>query len=125
MITVKDWMSKPVITAKTEDTVFDVVKTMAKHDIGSIIITADGKKPEGIITERDVIKKVIATGKDPKSTRAKDIMTGKVLTVDVKTSLLEISNLMTKNMMRRMVVVEKGNMIGIVTSRDLVQLMAG
>jgi CBS domain-containing protein len=125
VITVKDWMSKPVITAKTEDTVFDVVKTMAKHDIGSIIITADGKKPEGIITERDVIKKVIATGKDPKSTRAKDIMTGKVLTVDVKTSLLEISNLMTKNMMRRMVVVEKGNMIGIVTSRDLVQLMAG
>lgn len=125
MITVKDWMSKPVYTIKTGSTILEAARRMADHNIGSIIISDDGKHPDGILTERDVLKRVIAQDKDPKTTLVENIMTKKVMTVDVDTSLLEISKIMTKNLLRRIIVTEKGKMIGIVTSRDLLQLMAG
>ncbi|MBD3209626.1 CBS domain-containing protein [Candidatus Woesearchaeota archaeon] len=125
MITVKDWMSKPIISVKPGTTVQEAADIMAKHNIGSMLVSEDGKKAKGIVTERDILKKILAAQQDPKAVKVEQIMTKKVITVDVKTSLLEISKIMTKNIMRRIVVTEKGNMIGIVTARDLLQLMAG
>lgn len=125
MITVKDWMSKPVLTIKTGATVLEAAKKMASHNIGSIIISDDGKTPKGILTERDILKDIIAREENPADIKVEDIMTKKVLSVDVGTSLLEISKIMNKNSLRRIIVTHKDEMIGIVTSRDLLQLMAG
>lgn len=125
MITVKDWMSKPVTMIKPEKTVFEACEKMNKNNIGSIIISSDGKKVDGILTERDVLRKIIGDNVDPKATKVEDVMTKKVVTVDISASLLEISKIMTKNLMRRIVVLENGKVSGIVTSRDLLQLMAG
>ena len=125
MITVKDWMSKPIISMKPGASMQEAIDMMAKHNIGSVLISKDGKKPSGIITERDLLKKILAAKADPSKLKVDDVMTKKVLTVDVNNSLLEISKIMTKNIMRRIVVTEKGEMIGIITSRDLLQLMAG
>ena len=125
MITVKDWMSKPVLTTKPGTSVLEAAKKMTKHNIGSIVISEDGKKPLGIITERDVLKKVIAQKVDAEKTNVDEIMTKKPLSVDVETSLLDISKIMNKNSLRRILVTQKDEMIGIVTSRDLLQLMAG
>ena len=125
MITVKDWMSKPVITVKSGTTVQEAAVTMAKHNVGSIVISDDGKTAKGIITERDLLKKVLGAKQDPAALSVDDIMSKKVVTVEASTSLLEISKIMTKNIMRRVLVTEKDKFIGIVTSRDLLQLMAG
>lgn len=125
MITVKDWMSKPVMTVKPGITVQEAAQVMAKHNIGSVVISNDGKTLDGIITERDILKDLIAQGQDPKTIKVEEMMTKKVLTVDSDTSLLEISKIMSKNNLRRIIITEKGKMIGIVTSRDLLQLMAG
>jgi CBS domain-containing protein len=125
MITVKDWMSKPVIYVKSNASVEEAISIMAKHNIGAIIISDNGKTVDGIITERDLLKKVLAAKQDPAKIIVSDIMTKKVVSVDVSTSLLEISKIMTKNILRRVVVTEKNKFIGIVTSRDLLQLMAG
>ena len=125
MITVKDWMSKPVMSVKPDTSVQEAATTMSKHSVGSLVVSKDGKRPDGIITERDVLRKIIANKKDPEATKVEDIMTKKVVTVDVDTSLLEISKIMSKNLLRRIVVTEKDKMIGIITSRDLLQLMAG
>ena len=118
-------MSKPVLTIEPGKTILDAAKKMADHNIGGMVISKDGKKPLGIITERDILKRIIAQGKDPAATTVDDIMTKKVLSVEVETSLLEISKIMSKNGLRRILVMEKDKMIGIVTSRDLLQLMAG
>ena len=125
MITVKDWMSKPVISVKTGTTVEEAAITMAKHNVGSIIISDDGRTAKGIITERDLLKKILGAKQDPKKLNVEDIMSKKVVMVDAKSSLLEISKIMTKNIMRRVIVTENDRFIGIVTSRDLLQLMAG
>ncbi len=125
MITIKDWMSSPVITAKPDTTVFDAAKIMHKHNIGSMVVSSDGSKVEGIVTERDILYKVIAGDRDPKKTLLKDIMTKKVLTVTSDTTLLEITKIMTKNLFRRIVVVDDDKIVGIATSRDLLQLMSG
>ena len=125
MITVKDWMSKPVMTVKPGINIQEAATVMAKHNIGSVVISSDGKTLDGIITERDILKRIIAQGQDPKTVNVEDMMTKKVLTVESDTSLLEISKIMSKNNLRRVIVTQKGKMIGIVTSRDLLQLMAG
>ena len=125
MITVKDWMSKPVISIKTDSTVQEAAIVMAKHNVGSIIVSDDGKTYKGIITERDLLKKVLGAKQDPATLKVEEIMSKNVVTVDVNTSLLEISKIMTKNIMRRVLIMEKDRFIGIVTSRDLLQLMAG
>ena len=125
MITVKDWMSKPVMTIKPNASVHEAATTMSKHSVGSLVVSRDNKRPDGILTERDVLRKIIANRKDPDATKVEDIMTKKAVTVDVDTSLLEISKIMSKNLLRRIVVTEKDKMIGIITSRDLLQLMAG
>ena len=125
MITVKDWMSKPVISVKTGASVQEAAGIMAKHNVGSIIVSDDGKTYKGIVTERDLLKKVLGAKQDPADLKVEDIMSKKVVAVDVNTSLLEISKIMTKNIMRRVLVTENGKFIGIVTSRDLLQLMAG
>ncbi len=125
MITIKDWMSTPVITIKPGVSVYEAAVIMDRHNIGSIIISTDGKKPEGIITERDLLRKIVAQDKDAKQVKVEEIMTKKVITVESDTSLLEISKMMTKNVFRRIIVMENNEMIGIATSRDLLQLMSG
>lgn len=125
MITVKDWMSKPVINVRPGTSVQEAGEIMAKHNIGSIIVSKDGKHVDGIITERDFLKKVLAAKINPEKATVEDIMTKKVMVVDINTSLLEISKIMTKNILRRVIVTENDKMTGIVTARDLLQLMAG
>lgn len=124
MITVEEWMSKPVITVDPRMNIYDVVKLMNKKHIGSVVVSDDGIKAKGILTERDIMSKVIGQKLDPETTQADKIMTKKVMTVKLNTSLLEISKIMSKNELRRIVVVENNKMVGIVTSRDLLQLMA-
>ncbi len=118
-------MSSPVITVEPTMNIFDAAITMDRHNIGCLIISKDGKKAEGIITERDILRKIVAQDRDAKSVPVSEIMTKNVITVESDTSLLEISKMMTKNVFRRIVVTKDGELIGIATSRDLLQLMSG
>lgn len=124
MITVKDWMSRPVVVVKSDASVADAAGVMSRHNIGAVVVSDDGKKPKGIITERDFLIKVVQGRIDPEETTVDKIMSKKVMSVDVKTSLLEITKIMSKNAVRRLLVTDHGEMVGIVTSRDLLELMA-
>lgn len=115
-------MSQPVITAEPGDTVTVVAKLMDKHNIGSIVIV-DKQKIHGIVTERDIIRKVIAQDKDPHFVKASDVMTANVRTADIDASIMEIAANMKKHTMRRIVVVKEGAPVGIITSRDLIGLL--
>lgn len=123
MIRIIDYMSKPAITEQKESSIRQAVIKMDKHNIGSLIIT-ENKKPIGIMTERDVFRKAIAKKLDLDKTAVERIMTKGVMTVTEVATLLEVASLMKKQDMRRIVVVNmKGEVIGIVTSKDLIDLL--
>jgi CBS domain-containing protein len=123
MIKTAEYMSKPVITADKDVSVLDIVRLMNRHNIGSVMLM-DGSQLAGIITERDVLRKVISQEDNPAEITASDIMTVDVQTVQEDASVMEISGKMKEHTMRRIVVVDDNNKpIGIVTSRDLIGLL--
>ena len=123
MIKITDYMSKPVITVKPGESIRAAVKKMDQYNIGSVIVV-DGKKPVGIMTERDILRKAIAKGLDLDKTVVEKIMTSKLQTATEDATLIEVASVMKRHTMRRIVVVsKKGDVVGIVTSKDLIDLL--
>jgi CBS domain-containing protein len=118
-IEVKDLMSSPVITITKKDTVEQAAKIMSRKNFGSIVVTDTKKKLIGIITERDIVKRIVAMNRLPSEVRVEEIMSHPVLTFAPDGDIKEAANLMKQHGIRRLVIVDKGKMVGIVTSRDL------
>ena len=119
MKTVKDIMTKKVFTAKEEDDIYSITKSMKNKNIGSCIILKN-KKPIGIITERDLTQKVLAKNLIAKKTKAKEVMSSPCSTTTPEASIFYVNKFMNKKKYKKMPVVNKiGNLIGILTQTDL------
>ena len=125
MIDIKKFMAKPVITITKDKNIETAAKLMVKKDVSCLIIVSKTKKPLGIITERDLIKKHLAEGRNHQETKVADIMTKKLFTSSPKTTIINISKLMHKCNVKRIPIVEKNKLIGIITATDIAHLMAG
>jgi CBS domain-containing protein len=114
-------MSKDVFTVSEEDNVLQVAKQMASRQFSCIVVTRM-KKPMGILTERDLIQRVIVKGIDAKKTKVKDIMSSPVVSVPPEADLVPTGELMKKKKVRRFPVTDdKGKLIGLVTESDILQ----
>jgi CBS domain-containing protein len=100
-------------------TVFDAIKLMAEKNIGALLVLSDDKLV-GLFTERDYARKIALQGKSSKETRVREIFTGVVITVKPDDSVEDCMKLMTEHRVRHLPVVEKGNVVGIVSIGDLV-----
>lgn len=120
LIMVRDVMAKNVKTVKTDDTVHAAVKKMNKFDIGSVIVTASGR-PVGIITETNIMRRIVGPRMDPATIWAKDIMTGPLITTDPNADLTEAAKLMAKNNINRLPVMEGDKLVGLLSSTDIVK----
>jgi len=112
-------MNSPVITIESKATLASAARTMVKHDIGSVLVV-EGKKPVGIITERDVTKQVIkgaAVLKEP----LRKVMTKGLVTAPPSMLIQEAFELMLKNKIRRLPILENDAIVGIVTEKDLMR----
>lgn len=114
---VGDIMKKDVKTARANDTFADVAKILHDNRISSVIVKTD-KGPAGIVTERDLVN-VVADGLDPKTVRLSDRMTTNLATVEPRTDIAEAAKLMAERGIRHLPVMEKGNLAGIISIRDL------
>jgi CBS domain-containing protein len=114
---VGDIMKKDVKTAGTNDTFADVAKILHDNRISSVIVKTE-KGPAGIVTERDLVN-VVADGLDPKTVRLSDRMTTDLATVEPRTDIAEAAKLMAERGIRHLPVMEKGNLAGIISIRDL------
>ena len=112
-------MSKPVITVKPADLLTLAAKKMVKRDIGSVVIM-EGKKPVGIVTERDVTRQVVKGSKALK-VRAGKVMSKLNVTASTNTSVQQAFELMLENKVRRLPVLDGGKLVGIVTEKDLMR----
>lgn len=116
---VRHVMTSPVVTIDSKSTVGSAAKKMVQRDIGSIVVV-DGKKPAGIITERDITKHAVKRSsalKDP----VKKIMAKALVTAHPTMSVQQAFELMLKNKIRRLPIIEDEKMVGIVTERDLMR----
>jgi CBS domain-containing protein len=117
---VKDIMAVNVVTMTPDASVLEVSKSMAEMDIGSVIIT-DKERPVGIITESDIVRRVIAEEKDTKTTSASEIMSSPIIHVEPGTGLTEAMRVMAKSNIRRVAVLKNNSLAGIITSRDILR----
>ncbi|MDH5782970.1 MAG: CBS domain-containing protein [Candidatus Bathyarchaeota archaeon] len=120
---VKDVMTKNVITLDSSAPVKKVAELMDKHDIGCVIVMNEGK-PIGIITERDMLKRVLLQFRDPRMTRVNDIMSTPLITSNPETNVREAVRLMNERRIKKLPVVEASHLIGLLTITDLVRSLA-
>ncbi len=116
---VKKFIHKKIVALDAEQTVEKTAKTMREEQIGSVLVT-EKDEPVGIVTERDILYRVVAGGKDPGKLKLMDIMSSPLITVDANSSVKEAIALMVKNQIRRLVVKEDRKIIGVVSQRAVV-----
>lgn len=120
-VKIEDIMVKNVVTLDVSASVKEVVKNMEKNEIGSIVILKDGK-PFGIITERDIVKKVVVKDKDANKLKASDIMSTPIETGDKEMTLLDAIKILVLNRIKKLPILDdSGNLIGIISLFDLVR----
>ncbi len=119
---VKDVMSSPAVTTSENTTIDKTAQLMSNDKLGCIIITSKDGKALGIITERDLVNRVLAKNLKPSKLTAKDVMSTPLITVDPDEKLTETARRMSKLDVRRMGVVYKGNLVGIISSRDILAI---
>ena len=117
----KEVMNTPVLTIDSDAEVHKAAHIMSANNIGSLIVTQTDK-PVGIITERDILKKVVATCRDVRHVRASDIMSKNLKTADPEMDLVKAANLMIRNEIKRLPVTDDGRLVGIVTFTDLLRV---
>jgi CBS domain-containing protein len=98
----------------------DAARLMTEKHIGSLIANRDGL-PFGIITERDLMEKIVAQGADPTKVTIGEIMTAPLATIDASASLVDAARKMVEKRVKRLVVTEHDNIIGIISQTDVVQ----
>jgi CBS domain-containing protein len=119
---VKDVMSSPVITIGASETVNKVAGFMEIHKLGCIIVTEDDGRPIGIITERDLVTRVLAKNKQANQLIAKNVMTSPLITITPDETLSNAARQMSRLNVRRLGVVYKGDLVGIISSKDILAI---
>ena len=115
---VEDVMVREVVTISENASVKEAAGIMNQFEIGSIIAVRKGKAI-GIVTERDLLKRVIAEGMDAKKTRVKDIMSSPLIVIAPGTELEEALRLMFEKKIKKLVVVDQKRLIGLVSLTDI------
>jgi CBS domain-containing protein len=112
-------MTVGVVTASPDETVATALQRMIDHDIGAVVV-AEGETPVGVFTERDVTRRVL-TDPDLLSRRVGEVMSSPVVTTGPDEEIVTVFETMTARKIRRLPVVEGGQLVGILTERDLLR----
>jgi CBS domain-containing protein len=120
---VREAMSSPVVTIKENQTVVEIAKAMSKYRIGAIIVNTTDDQPIGIITERDLVYRVIAKDFFPRDMKARDVMSSPLRMVEAEMALEDVMRMMERLNIRRLGVTYKGNLVGIISDKDVLRIM--
>ena len=120
---VKDVMVKNVITIGAMSTVRRATELMDKYDLGCLVVVHKDK-PIGIVTERDLLTRVLLELRDPRKTRVSSIMSKPLVTAGPETNIHEAVSLMVKQKIKKLPVIKKGRLRGLVTLTDVVRSSA-
>ncbi len=122
MPTVKDLMTKDVLTIDASKTVGDAAALMSKNDVGDLVVM-DNNLPVGIVTERDFVRRVLAEGKTP-DIRISEIMSSPLRVIDPEAPIKEAARRMVSKGIRRLVVIKDNKLVGIITTTDFARQLS-
>ena len=118
-VIVRDIMSKDVKVVGADSSVKEVVAVMNKFNIGSIVVV-QSERPVGVISERDILRRVVEPSLAPETLTARQVMTSPVFTIRETATVDEAAKLMAKKRVRKLPVMSKEELVGIVTFTDIV-----
>jgi len=120
IILVRDIMAKNVKTVRTDDSALEAVAKMNKFDVGSVIVT-NNNRPVGIITSKNILTRIVEPRIDASMVRAKDIMSAPLITIEPDISLEDAAKLMAQKKVKKLVVMDRDKLLGILSTSDLVR----
>lgn len=121
---VSDLMSKDVATVAEDDTIHAAAQFMAERKIGAVVVVTPAKEVVvGILTERDLMTRVVAKALDPKVMLVKEIMTQSVATLSSTLPAAEVFSLLQSKNFRHVPIVDKGTLVGIISIKDVFEIM--
>ncbi len=118
MLKVEDIMVEDVVTVDSDEPVIEAVKLMNKNEIGCLVVTRRGKTV-GIVTERDLLKRVLAKMRDPVKTKVRQVMTKPLIVGDPNMDLEDATKLMFERNIKKLPVIEGRRLIGLISLTDI------
>ena len=122
-INIKKVMTKKVISCSPEKTIVEAATVMNKNSIG-VLVVLDKKKLVGVISERDIINKVVSKRLDITKTLVKDVMTKKVITGTPEMTDLDVARIFSTKKIKKLPILKDGKVVGIITQTDMLKLMS-
>jgi CBS domain-containing protein len=120
---VKEVMTSPVVTVEEIASANQVAELMLDNKVGCVIVVDKAGNAIGIVTERDLVVRVLAKNASSSSAKAKDFMTSPLVTVEPEASVTDAARMMSKKDIRRLGVLYKSKLVGIVSSKDILDVM--
>lgn len=112
-------MTKDVTVIREEETLREAAERLAEDDVGVLPICDENKQLKGVLTDRDIVVHVVARGKDPSTTRARELEQGEIVTLRPDDSIEHACDLMAQHRVRRLPVVDDGRILGMVSQADV------
>ena len=116
---IRDVMTNPVVRINPEETVSVAARTLANYNIGMLPVCGADGRVCGVVTDRDLVIRCVASGRNPAATAVRDVMTSHVVSVASGMDTAEAASLMGREQIRRLPVVENGKLCGMVSLGDL------
>ena len=120
LLKLEDVMVEDVITVEEETTAKEVAELMNKHEIGCLIVMKMGK-PAGIVTERDLVKRILLESKDPEKTKISEIMSKPLIVGKPQMELEQTVSLMVEQKIKKLPVTQDGKLVGLITLTDILR----
>jgi CBS domain-containing protein len=115
---VREVMTEDPVVLPKDASIVEAARLMRDHGIGDVIVT-DGERPQGIVTDRDIVVRAVAEGSDPGQVRVEDVLSGDLAAVTPDDSVERAIALMREKAIRRVPVVESGRAVGVISIGDL------
>ena len=119
--TAREIMTGGVECIGEDETVLDAAKKMQSLDVGALPICGNDQRLKGMLTDRDVVVKVLAQGKDPASTKVSELAQGKPVTIGADDDLGELVRTMAQHQVKRLPVIDGQQLVGVVSESDVAQ----
>ena len=119
--TAREIMTGGVECVQEDESILDAAKKMQQLGVGALPICGSDDRLKGMITDRDIVVKVLAQGKDPASTTAGDLAEGKPVTIGADDSIEELVRTMAQQEVKRLPVIDGHTLVGVVSEADLAE----
>jgi len=123
MTTAREIMTSDATCARASDTVHDAAVTMAQKGVGALPICGEDDRLKGMITDRDIVVKVLAEGKDPRAVHVGELAQGEAVTIGADDDAQEILRAMSEHRVRRLPVIDGHELVGIVAQADVARAL--